>query len=158
MKFASLLSGYVCCSQTGVLRELANRMMVSMKNVSESVHCHRTDQECIINDSGIATVTHANMNASFQPDQDSEEENQDKTDTHSSICDSVQEHTHSIILDLSPVSFIDTVTLKTLKNVSQVTFIYTHLLCNFNHVLLDIINWYCTSFNILLDFARFCKG
>uniref|UniRef100_A0A9J7ZRL4 Solute carrier family 26 member 6, like 2 n=1 Tax=Cyprinus carpio carpio TaxID=630221 RepID=A0A9J7ZRL4_CYPCA len=109
--------GYVCYSQTGVLRELANRMMVSMKDVSESVHCHRTDRECIINDSGIATVTHGNMNCSFQPEQDSEEEEQDETDTHSSSCDGVQEHTHSIILDFSPVSFIDTVTLKTLKNV-----------------------------------------
>ncbi|KTG03564.1 hypothetical protein cypCar_00017085 [Cyprinus carpio] len=145
--------------QTGVLRELANRMMVSMKDVSESVHCHRTDRECIINDSGIATVTHGNMNCSFQPEQDSEEEEQDETDTHSSSCDGVQEHTHSIILDFSPVSFIDTVTLKTLKNVSQVTFICTHLLCNVNvrgfrsHslpvilavlkqcMLLDIINW-----------------
>uniref|UniRef100_A0A673KE77 Solute carrier family 26 member 6-like n=1 Tax=Sinocyclocheilus rhinocerous TaxID=307959 RepID=A0A673KE77_9TELE len=58
-----------------------------------------------------------------QPEQDSEEENRDETDTHSSSCDGVQEHTHSIILDFSPVSFIDTVTLKTLKNVSQVTFI-----------------------------------
>uniref|UniRef100_A0A8C1GDT6 Si:ch211-117c9.2 n=1 Tax=Cyprinus carpio TaxID=7962 RepID=A0A8C1GDT6_CYPCA len=108
--------------------KLANRMMVSMKDVSESVHCHRTDRECIINDSGIATVTHGNMNCSFQPEQDSEEEEQDETDTHSSSCDGVQEHTHSIILDFSPVSFIDTVTLKTLKNVSQVTFICTHLL------------------------------
>uniref|UniRef100_A0A8C1ZFK7 Si:ch211-117c9.2 n=1 Tax=Cyprinus carpio TaxID=7962 RepID=A0A8C1ZFK7_CYPCA len=106
-----------------ILRELANRMMVSMKDVSESVHCHRTDRECIINDSGIATVTHGNMNCSFQPEQDSEEEERDETDTHSSSCDGVQEHTHSIILDFSPVSFIDTVTLKTLKNVSQVTFI-----------------------------------
>ncbi|XP_016421947.1 solute carrier family 26 member 6 [Sinocyclocheilus rhinocerous] len=105
--------------QTGVLRELANRMMVSMKNASESVHCHGTDQECIINDSGIATVTHGNMNCSFQPEQDSEEENRDETDTHSSSCDGVQEHTHSIILDFSPVSFIDTVTLKTLKNIFQ---------------------------------------
>uniref|UniRef100_A0A9J8B117 Solute carrier family 26 member 6, like 2 n=1 Tax=Cyprinus carpio carpio TaxID=630221 RepID=A0A9J8B117_CYPCA len=105
--------------QTGVLRELANRMMVSMKDVSESVHCHRTDRECIINDSGIATVTHGNMNCSFQPEQDSEEEEQDETDTHSSSCDGVQEHTHSIILDFSPVSFIDTVTLKTLKNIFQ---------------------------------------
>uniref|UniRef100_A0A673KEK0 Solute carrier family 26 member 6-like n=1 Tax=Sinocyclocheilus rhinocerous TaxID=307959 RepID=A0A673KEK0_9TELE len=109
-------------------KQLANRMMVSMKNASESVHCHGTDQECIINDSGIATVTHGNMNCSFQPEQDSEEENRDETDTHSSSCDGVQEHTHSIILDFSPVSFIDTVTLKTLKNVSQVTFICTHLL------------------------------
>uniref|UniRef100_A0A8C1GAQ3 Si:ch211-117c9.2 n=1 Tax=Cyprinus carpio TaxID=7962 RepID=A0A8C1GAQ3_CYPCA len=98
--------------------KLANRMMVSMKDVSESVHCHRTDRECIINDSGIATVTHGNMNCSFQPEQDSEEEEQDETDTHSSSCDGVQEHTHSIILDFSPVSFIDTVTLKTLKNPS----------------------------------------
>lgn len=134
-------------------------MMVSMKDVSESVHCHRTDRECIINDSGIATVTHGNMNCSFQPEQDSEEEERDETDTHSSSCDGAQEHTHSIILDFSPVSFIDTVTLKTLKNVSQVTFICTHLLCNVNvrgsrsHslpvilavlkqcMLLDIINW-----------------
>ncbi|ROL48511.1 Solute carrier family 26 member 6 [Anabarilius grahami] len=105
--------------QTGVLRELANRVLVSMKNVSQSVHCERTDHEHIINDNSTATASHGNMNCSFQPEQDSEEEERDKTDTHSSSCDNVQEHTHSIILDFTPVSFIDTVTLKTLKNIFQ---------------------------------------
>ncbi|XP_067302875.1 solute carrier family 26 member 6 [Pseudorasbora parva] len=105
--------------QTGVLRDLANRMLASMKNVSESVHCQRIDHEHVINDNGIATVSHGIMNFGFQPEQDSEEEEQDKTDTHSSSCDNVQEHTHSIILDFTPVSFIDTVTLKTLKNIFQ---------------------------------------
>lgn len=95
---------------------LANRLLVSMKNVSESVHRQRTDHEHIINDNGIATV---NMNRGFQPEQDSEEDERDNTETHYSSCDSVQEHTHSIILDFTPVSFIDTVTLKTLKNVGQ---------------------------------------
>lgn len=80
------------------------------KNASESVHRQRTDHEHIINDNGIATVTHGNMNHGFQPEQD-------YTETHSSSC--VEEHTHSIILDFTPVSFIDTVTLKTLKNVGQ---------------------------------------
>ncbi|KAK9953810.1 hypothetical protein ABG768_015935 [Culter alburnus] len=104
--------------QTGVLRELA-RVLVSMKNVSQSVHCERTDDEHIINDNSTATVSHGNLNCSFQPEQNSEEEERDKTDTHSSSCDNVQEHTHSIILDFTPVSFIDTVTLKTLKNIFQ---------------------------------------
>ncbi|XDV45579.1 hypothetical protein PO909_013658 [Leuciscus waleckii] len=105
--------------QTGVLRVLANRLLVSMKNVSESVHRQRTDHEHIINDNGIATVSHGNMNRGFQPEQDSEEEEQDNSETHSSSCDNVEEHTHSVILDFTPVSFIDTVTLKTLKNIFQ---------------------------------------
>ncbi|RXN30893.1 solute carrier family 26 member 6-like protein [Labeo rohita] len=96
--------------QAGVLRELANRMMVS-------IHHHGMDKECIISDSGIATITQGNMNCSFQPEQDSEEKKwYRQTDAHSSSCNRVRERTHSIILDLSPVSFIDTVTLKTLKN------------------------------------------
>ncbi|XP_077070065.1 solute carrier family 26 member 6 [Siphateles boraxobius] len=103
--------------QTGVLRELANRFLVSMKNVSESVHRQRTEHEHIANDIGIATVSHGNVNHGFQQEQDSEEEERDNTQTHSSSCDNVQEHTHSIILDFTPVSFIDTVTLKTLKNI-----------------------------------------
>lgn len=90
-----------------------------MKNVSESVHRQRTDHEHIINDNGIATVSHGDMNRGFQPEQDSEEEERDNTETNSSSCDNVQEHTHSIILDFTPVSFIDMVTLKTLKNVGQ---------------------------------------
>ncbi|KAA0706895.1 Solute carrier family 26 member 6 [Triplophysa tibetana] len=78
--------------QSGILRELANKMMVSMKNVSD---CHHeTDCECIINDNGIATVTHGNINWGFQSEQDSE--NTEK---------------HSIILDFTAVNFIDTVTL-----------------------------------------------
>ncbi|KAL1249673.1 hypothetical protein QQF64_020678 [Cirrhinus molitorella] len=105
--------------QAGVLRELANRMMVSMKNVTESVHPNETAKECIINDRTIATVTQGNMNFGFQPEQDSEEKERDKTYTHSSSCIGVQQRTHSIILDFSPVSFIDTVTLKTLKNIFQ---------------------------------------
>ncbi|XP_043080052.1 solute carrier family 26 member 6 [Puntigrus tetrazona] len=86
--------------QTGALRELANRMMVSVKNVSESVH--GTDREHIITDGGIATVTRGDENRSFRPEQPHEEEKRD---------------THSVILDLRPVSFIDTVTLKTLTNI-----------------------------------------
>ncbi|KAL0158735.1 hypothetical protein M9458_046811, partial [Cirrhinus mrigala] len=81
-----------------------------------SVHHHGMDNECIIHDSGIATITQGNMNCGFQPEQDSEEKKWYKTDTHSSSCNRVRECIHSIVLDLSPVSFIDTVTLKTLKN------------------------------------------
>lgn len=73
-------------------------MMVSMKNGTDCRH--ETDCECIINDNGIATVTHGNINWGFQSDQDSE--NTEK---------------HSIILDFTTVSFIDTVTLNTLTNV-----------------------------------------
>ncbi|XP_057219123.1 solute carrier family 26 member 6 [Triplophysa rosa] len=84
--------------QSGILRELANKMMVSLKNVSD--RRHGTDCERIINDNGIATVTHSNINWGFQSEQDSE--NAEK---------------HSIILDFTAVSFIDTVTLNTLTNI-----------------------------------------
>ncbi|XP_051948086.1 solute carrier family 26 member 6 [Xyrauchen texanus] len=86
--------------QTGVLRELANRMVISMRNVSEQKH--------IFIDNGIATVTQGNINLGYQSEQDSDledKEEQKKTNIH------------SIILDFTPVSFIDTVTLKTLKNI-----------------------------------------
>lgn len=69
-----------------------------MRNVSD--RRHGTDCEHIINDNGIATVTHGNTNWGFQSERTSE--NTEK---------------HSIILDFTPVSFIDTVTLKTLTNV-----------------------------------------
>ncbi|XP_051518770.1 solute carrier family 26 member 6 [Myxocyprinus asiaticus] len=94
--------------QTGVLRELANRMVISMKNVSDSANCHKANQKHIFIDNGIATVTHGNINLGYQSEQDSDledKEEQKKTDTH------------SIILDFTPVSFIDTVTLKTLKDI-----------------------------------------
>ncbi|XP_056588193.1 solute carrier family 26 member 6 [Triplophysa dalaica] len=84
--------------QSGILRELANKMMVSVKNVTDCPH--ETDCECIINENGIATVTNGNINWGFQSELDSE--NTEK---------------HSIILDFTTVSFIDTVTLNTLTNV-----------------------------------------
>nr|XP_055044745.1 solute carrier family 26 member 6 isoform X2 [Misgurnus anguillicaudatus] len=85
--------------QSGVLRELANRMVISMKNMSDSARArrHETDRECIIDEYGISTV---DMDQDFQPEQIS-----GKMDKH------------SIILDFSTVSFIDTVTLKTLTNI-----------------------------------------
>ncbi|XP_073731067.1 solute carrier family 26 member 6 isoform X1 [Misgurnus anguillicaudatus] len=85
--------------QSGVLRELANRMVISMKNMSDFARArrHETDRECIIDEYGISTV---DMDQDFQPEQIS-----GKMDKH------------SIILDFSTVSFIDTVTLKTLTNI-----------------------------------------
>ncbi|XP_030623646.1 solute carrier family 26 member 6 [Chanos chanos] len=47
------------------------------------------------------------------------DEETEQSDTHSSSCESRQHRTHSIILDCSTVSFIDTVTLKTLQNIFQ---------------------------------------
>ncbi|XP_073795898.1 solute carrier family 26 member 6 [Danio rerio] len=94
--------------QTGVLRELLNRMLVSL-------HHHETDHEHIVNDTSIATVTQGNTNCSFQSEQVTEEQEWGKTNTHSSSC----EQTHSIILDFSSVSFIDTVTLKTIQNICR---------------------------------------
>uniref|UniRef100_A0A673KMJ8 Solute carrier family 26 member 6-like n=1 Tax=Sinocyclocheilus rhinocerous TaxID=307959 RepID=A0A673KMJ8_9TELE len=81
-------------------------------------------QEALLKKSGINVPKLLKLKTRKEeenPEQDSEEENRDETDTHSSSCDGVQEHTHSIILDFSPVSFIDTVTLKTLKNVTYLT-------------------------------------
>ncbi|TRY60888.1 hypothetical protein DNTS_035152, partial [Danionella cerebrum] len=111
--------------QVGVLREFINRILVSMK----SVHCHERDHEHIIDDSGIATVTFGNQNHAFQEEQYVVEQDPAPRDvgdqyTHFSRCGSKHKHpsrcnTHSIILDFSPVSFIDTVTLKTLKNIYQ---------------------------------------
>lgn len=133
-----------------------------------SIHHHGMDKECIISDSGIATITQGNMNCSFQPEQDSEEKKwYRQTDAHSSSCNRVRERTHSIILDLSPVSFIDTVTLKTLKNVSHIP-LYTppsvvYLKFNLrkqesklNYAGKKKIVFFFT--NTLLDFSRFCKG
>lgn len=88
--------------QSGVLRELAKRMVISMKNVRDSKRArrHETDRECIISEYEISTFDHNNMDEDFQPEQIS-----GKMDKH------------SIILDFSTVSFIDTVTLKTLTNI-----------------------------------------
>lgn len=78
-------------------------MIISMKNVSD--RRHETDCERIINDNGITTVTDSNINWGF----------------HSEMPEK-----HSIILDFTPVSFMDTVTLKTLAHVRKMTSHYKH--------------------------------
>lgn len=131
-----LLSILITVLQNGIISVTANGTAHSVHKEMDSVHwCGSNPDHWKDLHSGNGVVPHSNgsvANGSVNKGFESEPETHIWDTTYEQTGDTMREHPHcteaatgrrkhSIILDLSTVGFIDTVTLKTLKNVRAIS-------------------------------------